>query len=103
MGRLQLPALNTPQTAGPNLPYAEYDSLEFRVLMLDPPRSLRGAPPDGSKGQASKSRWTWGRSFEFGGAPKPQLSPRRKPGPIFQRPACMDPGFRRGDTDQVLG
>jgi hypothetical protein len=27
-----------------------------------------------------------------------RLSPRRKPGPIFQRPVVMGPGFRRGDT-----
>jgi hypothetical protein len=27
-----------------------------------------------------------------------ELSPRRKPGPIFQRPAFMDPDFRRGDN-----
>jgi hypothetical protein len=26
------------------------------------------------------------------------VSPRRKPGSIFQRPESMDPGFRRGDT-----
>jgi hypothetical protein len=26
------------------------------------------------------------------------LSPRRKPGPIFQRPVFMGPGFRRGDN-----
>jgi hypothetical protein len=28
----------------------------------------------------------------------PQLSSRRKPGPIFQRPVLMDPDFRRGDN-----
>jgi hypothetical protein len=27
-----------------------------------------------------------------------RLSPRRKPGPIFQRPVFMGPGFRRGDN-----
>jgi hypothetical protein len=32
------------------------------------------------------------------GARHPPVSPRRKPGPIFQRPVLMDPGFRRGDS-----
>jgi hypothetical protein len=47
-----------------------------------------------------------GGSLGFGrGAKKGQcasiqvsVSPRRKPGSIFQRPGFMDPGFRRGDT-----
>src|SRR5882724_1137567 len=29
-----------------------------------------------------------------------RVSPRRKPGSIFQRPVFMDPGFRRGDTKE---
>ncbi len=28
------------------------------------------------------------------------VSPRRKPGPIFQRPVSMDPDFRRGDNGE---
>ena len=30
-----------------------------------------------------------------------RVSPRRKPGSIFQRSAFMDPGFRRGDTREL--
>src|SRR5882724_12763037 len=89
----------TPQTAEPNLSYAEYDSLEFRVLMFDPSPSLRGDPP-----QPSKSRWTWGRSLRFAnrkdakrrGTPaEAMLSPLRVFAvnlPSVQRPFPLDMG-----------
>ena len=34
-------------------------------------------------------------------SPSLRVSPRRKPGSIFQRPVCMDPGFRRGDSQDL--
>jgi hypothetical protein len=33
-----------PRKCGTNLPYAKYDRVEFRVLVVDPSRSLRGDP-----------------------------------------------------------
>src|SRR5882724_3424940 len=45
-------------------------------------------------GSLDHPRWTWGPSLKNHNS----LSPRRKPGPIFQRPVFMDPGLRRGDN-----
>jgi hypothetical protein len=44
MGLLHLPALMRLRPPGQTLCYAKYDRVEFRVLVVDPSRSLRGDP-----------------------------------------------------------
>ena len=62
--------------------------------------------PTGDAGRPYKPadlRWAWGPSSRFAAAaPTPRPSPRRKPGPIFQRrPSPLDPGLRRDDIRAI--
>src|SRR5882724_4895674 len=68
-------------------------TMQAQTMELRPPQSLRRQPALSCHAGASPTAVSLIPATS-------RLSPRRKPGPIFQRPVFMDPDFRRGDNGE---
>src|SRR5882724_5069046 len=68
-------------------------TMQAQTMELRPPQSFRRQPDLSCHAGASPTAVSLIPATS-------RLSPRRKPGPIFQRPVFMDPDFRRGDNGE---